>query len=294
MGTCITDMFSAYGNVAADGVSGKNTVFHLASEALKHVLVEKRKYSTLLAATSCPDAIAPSLGQCINQQYHSLLGDTDTIDIVQGCTGGVTSLILASQLSELNKSNVLVVTSDAAQKAASPNSEVYKVFRNGVFACRISFVDDHRKLIHHQTTHYKDLYNVVTIGLGHDADDIIAGNIDDMIHDPRKHLGLKLDNHLAIKLMKQAEGFYLDFISKTGHPDILILHQVNELIINHLEKVFVKYPVQFINRARVTGNCGCATTGIVLDHLKNEIENNKVMICSFGTGGAITAGLWQF
>lgn len=171
---------------------------------------------------------------------------------------------------------------------------MYKVFRNGVFGCRVSFVDDHRKLIHHQTKHYKDLYNVVTIGLGHDADEIITNNIDNIATDSRKYLGLKLDNSLAIKLMKQAEGFYLDFISKTGHPDLLILHQVNEIIIDHLEKVFEKYPVRFINQARATGNCGCATTGIVLDNLKNEIENKKVMVCSFGTGGAITAGLWQF
>ena len=295
MGIHITDMFSAHGNSGTgEVINEKNTVFQLASEALTQVLDKQIKYDSLLAATSCPDAIAPSLGQCINQQYNSFLSNVDTIDIVQGCTGGVSALILASQLSEHNKSNVLVVTADAAQKATSPNSEVYKVFRNGVFACCVSYVDDDRKLIHHKTTHYKDLYNVVTIGLGHDADEIITNNIDNIANDSRKYLGLKLDNSLAIKLMKQAEGFYLDFISKTGHPDILILHQVNEFIIAHLEKVFEKYPVRFINRAKETGNCGCATTGIVLHNLKNEIENKKVMVCSFGTGGAITAGLWQF
>ena len=288
-------MFSAYGDIASDDSAiEKNSVFNLADRGLKHVINKEIQYSHLLAATSCPDAIAPSLGQCINQQHNSLLGSSHTIDIVQGCAGGVSALILASQLSEYNKSNVLVVAADAAQKATSPTSEMYKVFNNGVFACCVSFVDDGKKLIHHQSAQYKDLYKVVTIDLGHDADDIIAANIDDMITDSRKHLGLKLDNHLAIKLMKEAEGFYLDFISKTGHPDILILHQVNELIIDHLEKVFNKYPVKFINRAKETGNCGCATTGIVLDNLKNEIENKKVMVCSFGTGGVITAGLWQF
>ena len=295
MGVCIINMFSSHGtNGTDDELNRKNSVFRLASDALIHTMDKQLEYSNLLAATSCPDAIAPSLGQCIIQEYNSFLSQVDTIDIVQGCTGGVTALILASQLSEHNKSNVLVVTSDAAQKATSPNSEVYKVFRNGVFACCVSYVDDQRKLIHHQTIHYKDLYNVVTIGLGHDADEIIIDNIGDIANDSRKYLGLKLDNYLAIKLMKQAESFYLDFISKTGHPDILILHQVNELIIDHLEKVFQKYPVRFINQAKETGNCGCATTGIVLDNLKNEIENKKVMVCSFGTGGAITAALWQF
>lgn len=295
MGIIITNIFSAYGNVALDNqADNKNAVFKLANQALKNVLNKQTQYSHLLAATSCPDTIAPSLGQCISQEYNSLLANSHTVDIVQGCTGGVSALILASQLSEYNRSNVLVVTADAARKATSPASDMYQFFKNGVFACCISFVDNGKKLIHHQSTQYKDLYKVVTIGLGHDADGIIADNIGDMATDSRKHLGLKLDNHLAIKLMKEAEGFYLDFISKTGHPDILILHQVNEFIINHLEKVFDKYPAKFINMAKETGNCGCATTGIVLDNLKTEIENKKVLICSFGTGGVINAGLWQF
>jgi len=288
-------MFSDYGKSALNGnsISG-SSVFHLANHALKHVLNRPTRYSHLLAATSCPDSIAPSLGQCINQHYNNELGSTHTIDIVQGCAGGISALILASQLAQLNKSNVLVVAADAARKAASHQSEVYEIFQNGVFACCVSYSEDGPSLIYHQSRQYKDLYNVVTIGLGHDADAIIAANIGDMATDPRKHLGLRLDNHLAIKLMKKAEGFYLDFIEETGHPDFLILHQVNEPIINHLEKVFAKYPVMFINMARETGNCGCATTGILLDRLKDKVQNKKVMICSFGTGGVITAGLWQF
>jgi|KBSSwiStaDraftv2_1062776.scaffolds.fasta_scaffold185382_2 3-oxoacyl-[acyl-carrier-protein] synthase III len=295
MGVRIATMFSDYGESALNGNSFKeNAVFHLADHALKHMLNKHTHYSHLVITTSCPDSIAPSLGQCIIQHYHDEFGSSQTIDIVQGCAGGVSALILASQLSELDKGNVLVVAADAAQKAASPASEVFEVFQNGVFTCCVSYVDDHSRLVYHRTRQYKDLYNVVTIGLGHDADAIIAANMGDMATDPRKHLGLRLDNHLAIKLMKEAEKFYLDFIEQTGHPDILILHQVNVPIINHLEKVFAKYPIRFINKAKETGNCGCATTGILLDQLKNEIRDKKVMICGFGTGGVITAGLWQF
>jgi 3-oxoacyl-[acyl-carrier-protein] synthase III len=295
MGINLTAMYSSYGlSDTDDPLSKENTVFHLANKALKYLLKNEMIYSHLLTATSCPDSIAPSLGQCINQEYNATLGNCETIDIVQGCTGGVSALILASQLSEYNRSNVLVIASDAAQKATSTTSEVYKVFKNGVFGCSVSFAENGKKLIHHQSAQYKDLYQVVTIALGHDADKIISKNIGDIAEDSRKHLGLKLDNHMALRLMKHAEEFYLDFISRSSQPEILILHQVNEVLIDHLEKVFSKYPVRFINMAKTTGNCGCASTGIVLDHLKNEIENKKVMICSFGTGGVITAGIWQF
>ncbi len=293
MGVQITNMYSAFGRATDKIVNGRKSVFHLADYCLQKVITEDIRYSHLLAVTSCPDVIAPSLGQCLNQANNNIFRSAHTIDIVQGCAGGVSAMILASQLAEANRSNVVVITSDAAQKATSTASEVYNVFKNGVFGCCLTYSDNKKRLLHHQSRQYKDLYEVVTIGLGHDSDAIISGNIQDMSSDPRKHLGLKLNNTLALKLMRNAEEFYLDFTKTTGHPDILILHQVNEILINHLESVFSKYPARFINMAAETGNCGCATTGIVLNSIMDEIENKKVMLCSFGTGGVITAGLWQ-
>lgn len=294
MGVRITGMHALFGHETDPIIRQARSVFNLANSYMQKVMYLETTYSHLIASTSCPDSISPSLGQCINQHYHKTLSSAYSIDIVQGCTGGVSAMILASQLAELNKSNVLVIAADAAKKATSVSSEVYHVFKNGVFGCIISYTEDMTGLIHFKSSQYVDLYDVVTISLGHDADAVIMGNLQDMGADPRKHLGLKLDNHMALKLMQKAESFYLDFIATTGHPDILILHQVNVMIINHLQKVFEKYPIAFINMAEETGNCGCATTGIVLDAIKEKIGNKKVMICSFGTGGVIIAGLWQF
>jgi len=294
MGARITGMHALFGKETDPLIGRSRSVFNLANCCLKDVMEEGSPYSHLLAATSCPDSISPSLGQNINQHYNQVLASSHTIDIVQGCTGGVSAMIMASQLAELNKSKVLVIAADAAQKATSVTSDVYHVFKNGVFGCNISYTEDDKGLIHHKCWQYRDLHEVVTINLGHDADQVIIGNPQDMRNDPRKHLGLKLDNALALRLMQKAEGFYLNFIAETDPPDILILHQVNVMIINHLQKVFAKYPVNFINMAEETGNCGCATTGIVLDAIKEKILNKKVMLCSFGTGGVIIAGLWQF
>ncbi len=224
MGVQITNMYSAFGESTAAIVNGKKSVFQLADHCMQKVLAEDVSYSHLLAATSCPDTIAPSLGQCLNQAHNNIFHSAHTIDIVQGCAGGVSAMILASQLAEANKSNVVVITSDAAQKATSTASEVYQVFKNGVFGCCVSYSNNNKRLLHHQSRQYKDLYEVVTIGLGHDSDEIITANIQDMSSDPRKHLGLKLNNMLALKLMRHAEEFYLDFIKTSGHPDILILH----------------------------------------------------------------------
>jgi 3-oxoacyl-[acyl-carrier-protein] synthase III len=249
--------------------------------------------SHLIVATTCPDSIAPSLGQTINEKFSDFLSDCHTIDIVQGCAGGVTAMILGSELSELNKSTVMVVCADAARKSTSRSSRLNKTFGNGSFACLISYEDSQKGLVHKKSKQFKGLSEVVSVNLGHDADRIIMKETRDMANDPWKHLGLSMNNILAIKLMRQAENFYLSFVEKSEKPDVMILHQVNPLILKHLASVFKKYNLDFINVSHLTGNCGVASVGIALDTIKEKIQGKKVLLCSFGTGGVISAGLWN-
>jgi 3-oxoacyl-[acyl-carrier-protein] synthase III len=71
------------------------------------------------------------------------------------------------------------------------------------------------------------------------------------------------------------------------------LHQVNPEILKHLRSVFAKYDIEFVDGSDLTGNCGAASVGIALHHVKNMMKGKKILLCSFGTGGVITAGLWQ-
>lgn len=270
-------------------------VLHLAGKSIQSLVDSglPDNISHLVVATTCPDSIAPSLGQTIVENYSDLLSDCHTIDIVQGCAGGVTAMILASELAELNRSSVMVVCADAARKSTSRSSRLNKIFGNGSFACVISHDDSQRGLVHKKSKQYKGLSEVVSVGLGHDADRIIMKELKDMAVDPRRHLGLSMRNNLAVKLMRQAENFYLSFVRESGTPDIMILHQVNPLILRHLAAVFKKYGLDFINVSGRTGNCGVASVGIALDSIKGSIPGKKVFLCSFGTGGVISAGLWQ-
>ena len=93
--------------------------------------------------------------------------------------------------------------------------------------------------------------------------------------------------------MRNAEEFYIDFVKEATTPDVMILHQVNPIILRHLESVFKKYKFEFVNVSESTGNCGVASVGIALNSVKDTIQGKKVLLCSFGTGGVITAGLWQ-
>jgi 3-oxoacyl-[acyl-carrier-protein] synthase III len=229
----------------------------------------------------------------LNEKFHDAFQDTHTIDIVQGCAGGVTSLILASQLSELYQSSVMVVQADAARKATSKSKAIHKIFGNGSFACLIRPDDSDRRLLHYKSRQYKGLSEVVTIQLGHDADQIIKTEEKSMTNDPRKHLGLSMNNMLALRLLRNAEKFYIDFVKESTIPDVMILHQVNPTIMKCLQSAFGKYKIEFIDGSAVTGNCGAASVGIALNNVKHTLQGKKIFLCGFGTGGVITAGLWQ-
>jgi len=115
-----------------------------------------------------------------------------------------------------------------------------------------------------------------------------------VLNDPRKYLGLDLNNTLALRLLRNAEDFYNEFVEESYAPDMIILHQVNLSMIQHLKTIFNKYDVEFVDVVKLIGNCGAATVGIALNQVADNISGKKVMLCSFGTGGVITAGLWQY
>lgn len=270
-------------------------VFKLAEKVLLPIIENNNgtPYSHIIVATTCPDALAPSIGQALADKYNNVLGKSQLVDLVQGCAGGVSAMILASQLVEVSKSSILVINADAAQKATSAKSSIHEIFGNGAFGCVIRYGNSSKRLIYYKSKQFKGLSNVVTVNLGHDSDRIIAQKAD-IKTDPRMHLGLSMNNKMALKLMRQAEDFYKEFIKESCEPDVLILHQVNPEIMGLLQKVFSKYSIKFVNVANEIGNCGTATTGIALDMENGNIIGKKVMLCSYGTGGVITAGMWQF
>jgi 3-oxoacyl-[acyl-carrier-protein] synthase III len=296
MGVCITKTAAFFEFNYGEPIHEKpKQVLSLAESSLTALLSQNlpKNISHLIVATTCPDMLSPSLGQMINERFSTTFSTSHTIDVVQGCAGGVTALILGSQLCELNKSSVVIVQADAAQKATSKSNGIHKIFGNGSFACCIDYSDNDKRLLYYKSKQYKGLSEVVTIKLGHDANEIIINPKNDLTKDPRKHLGLSMNNMLALQLLRNAESFYIEFVNESTQPDVMILHQVNPEILKHLRSVFAKYDIEFVDGSDLTGNCGAASVGIALHHVKNMMKGKKILLCSFGTGGVITAGLWQ-
>ncbi len=295
MGSIVKSMNSYYErglNISVNGMSDR--VLTLACKSLLPLVKDSdlNGLNHLIVATTCPDHIAPSLGQALKNEFYDIFSNAHVIDIVQGCTGGISAMILASQLAESYKSPVIVVLADAAI-ATTSDSEMDRYFGNGSFACLMEYEDSPRGLLHHKNTQYLDLLNVVTINLGQDTQHIIRSEKNITVN-PRKYVGLKLNNSMAVKLLRKTTRYYEEFVNESYKPDMMVFHQVNPNIINYLKKIFEKKHIDVVDITRLSGNCGAASIGIALDYIKDKTKDKKIFICSFGTGGAITAGLWQF
>jgi 3-oxoacyl-[acyl-carrier-protein] synthase III len=270
-------------------------VFDLAQKVVRPLLDEiaTDNISHLIVATTCPDQLAPSLSQLIMHANHDKLSDCISLDLVQGCAGGIMALITASNLAESLQTSVMVVLADAARKAASEGERARKYLGNGSFACIINGTKSpFKKMLHSKSRQYKDLKEVVEVKLGQDASEMITTDAR-VRQDPRKYLGFHMDIGKAVVLLHNAEIFYLEFIAGSCKPEVMILHQVNPTILKHLNITFSKYGLEFINTSALTGNCGTASVGIAMELSRLRLKGKKVMICSFGTGGLISAGLWQ-
>ena len=293
MGICVTHMHSSF-NRSNDYTQ---TVLSLASSVLSPLLGNgaPKTFSHLVVSTTCPDTLAPSLGQAINQHFYPHFADTHVFDLVQGCAGGVSALILASQLSELSNNHVAVLLADAARQSVSQQNNIRSFFGNGAFTCVISPTSTDQRMIHHKTKQYENLSELVSVKLGHRAHHEILNNKENVLQDPLDHLGLHMNPVMALKLLRHADEFYREFLDECQtKPDIMVFHQVNPEILTLLEGIFAEHVDDFVNLADLVGNCGSASFAIALDLVKEKTPGKKVFLCSFGTGGVITAGLWQF
>jgi 3-oxoacyl-[acyl-carrier-protein] synthase III len=293
MGIRITHMNSVHNRLN----SYSDTVINLATRALSPILQNgaPKTFSHVVVATTCPDMLAPTLGQTLNQFFYPRFANCHVLDLVQGCAGGVSAMVLASQLTELTRSNVAVVLADAARQSVSDKNKIRQFFGNGAFACTIEFEEGPRKLIHQKTKQYENLSELVTVKLGHRAHREILNKQKEVLQNPLENLGLSMNPILALKLLRHAEEFYSEFLSECNvTPDVMVFHQVNPDILRSLQSTFEGKVSQFVNLSDSIGNCGAASFAIALDAIKGELGGKKVFLCSFGTGGVISAGLWQF
>lgn len=270
----------------------ESPVLSLSKEVINNVLSRNKEISFewMITSTSAPDKLAPSLGHEIKKLVGSRQGFC--IDIIQGCAGGVNSLVLASELAAAKKCNVLVVCADAARQSVIASNPLRKNFCDGAFACIVKYVPDSRGLIFSFSQQYEELKDIVQIRLGHYSKSIINKN-DKSPTELIDRLGFDLDNNLVWRMVRKSKEIAIKLKEENLNPDLIITHFPNLKISKIISDMGIFQSNQFVDLSEV-GNAGVATVGFGLNKINNQFENKKILLVGFGTGGVVSCGCWQF
>jgi 3-oxoacyl-[acyl-carrier-protein] synthase III len=189
----------------------------------------------------------------------------------------------------------LVVSADAAMKAVSSKSGLKENFGNGASAFLICGTKNGTQILEkYSSIQSSELLELVVVDVGHDSDKLISENLERISKDAKDVLGLKFNNVLGLKMISMANQFYKNFFEDIDEPNYLVMHNPNAKLSQVIKKILSFSSGEFYDRISTIPNCGAATTGIILIDLMKEkvdLENKKVFICSFGTGGVISGCL---
>lgn len=252
-----------------------------------------KKFSHIICATSGPDKLAPSFSQELRRSLG--LREGQGLDLIQGCAGGCSALLLGSRLAASAKSSVLVVAADLPLRAINPNHQIYKSFADGAFSTIISFDENsERRLIREMSIQYTEFTDIVSIPIGHQLRNVLKYLSGTEFTELQivDSLGFHVDNRLITKMARKAVEFSKAFGANELRPDFTILHQPNLKISAYMKDLKEFSKLNLVDLPHLK-NSGAATVGIGFASIFDRIDQKRVIISSFGTGGVVTCGCWQ-
>lgn len=270
----------------------KDTVYSLAMEVVGNVISPDEEIEYFIGATACPDRLSPSLCQEV-VAANPILRNTTYIDMVQGCTGGLTALKLAHDLLKGNqKAKALVLASDLAKYAVAPSNSMFDGFGNGAYAMVVEF--DASSTFKSFQWQHSELKDVVTINIGqqiHNGDWSIKNPID--VEQSRDLWGLKFNNRLAAEFLLCAEKELDKYLSENKlDVDIIVPHHANPKFVNHIQSYFKSRNIDVFCDDSLK-NTGSATVGIAYLKNQEQLKGKKVLLLGYGTGATVVGVLCE-
>lgn len=282
-------------HVAAEGEYSSDLAIKACLSLFAEFNVSAELFDFLIVITQTPDFILPGISNIVHDAVglHSSCG---SIDINQGCSGYIYGISLARSLIESNSSkNVLVVTTDTYTKLLNPGDKsVRTLFGDGATA---TWVDG--------SGTSGSISQAIFGTDGSRAGSLIVPNGGlrstgaKYPSSDSKNRGLKpskfdlfMDGPDIFNFASAVVGAtYLELsdldLNKDRPLDLLILHQANAFMLNHLR---LKLGLDEKMVPIVMGDWGNTVSGTIpmaLVELRNQKEignGEKVMLIGFGVG----------
>lgn len=252
--------------------------FNAANKLFESKDVRKEDIDFLIFCTQSPENALPS-GSAILQHKLGLPKSIGAIDINQGCSGYIYGLFLCHALIKSKSCKMpLLITSDTYSKYISPADKSNRsIFGDGASA----------------TVFTNEDVNFIDFELGTDGsgcENLVAYNSclkhTEDFNSPELYMnGTEIFN-FTIKNIPSLVSNILERNNFTLKDiDLVIFHQANKFMLNHLRKKIGIPEEKFIIDMEDTGNTVSSSIPIILSKYHEEVKTSKrILLCGFGVG----------
>lgn len=239
----------------------------------------------ILFCTQTPKHLIPT-NACLIHEALNLDTRVGALDINQGCSGYVYSLMMAESLIVSGRAkNVLLVTADTYTKLIDENDRRLKpLFSDGATASLITRNDNEQSGI--QAFEYGTCGDGAEKLISHDAG--IKGLVSGQAYQPDLYMNGAAIFNFTLEVIP---GLINDLLAKQNLAkadiDHFIFHQANEYMLEHLRQKMQIHSEQFIVDLAETGNAVSSSIPIVLAKQLSAgtiKPGDRIMLVGFGVG----------
>jgi len=261
---------------------------------------DKQTIKGLILITQSPDYRKPSTA-CVLQYRLKLSEECIAFDVNLGCSAFVYGIFLGSLMLSNNDINrMLILIGDAGSRYFSSDDHS-SLLLHGEAGSAIALEYDSK-------LDYDIKYSLKTDGSGFKSIYTPAGasrnfytakrepylHEDGIMRSDYDHFmnGLEIFQFSITKVPKTIKEFMNHFKLNNSMFDYLVLHQPNKFMIEKVAKK-IKFPLEKtpINVDKY-GNCsGSSIPLVIVDKLKDKVENNKIRILASGFGIGLSWGV---
>ena len=265
------------------------TALSLAIKSCNKLKLDKSSIDGLIYVTQSPEYILPSTS-CILQNKLKLKKDIIAFDINQGCSGFVQALFVAMSFLKTNKfRKILLICSDTYTKYIKKDNK----------SCQTIFSDCASSMIIGKQTFKKTSFIFGTDGSG--SNNLIVKNSGSNYKkglDPEIFMDGK---KVLLFTMSNVPNFIEKILKKNNLriSDIkyFLFHQASKIVLDNLIRIMKLSKNKVYCNYEKIGNTVSSTIPVIMhDLIKNKKikKGDKIIICGFGVGYSIAAGLLEF
>ncbi len=264
-----------------------------AKQLLNHHDIDPDCIDFILFCTQTPKFLSPT-NACVIQEALGLSQQVGALDINQGCSGYVYSLMLAESLVMQRRAiNVLLITADTYTRYVDKNDHcLLPIFGEGASASLITYEEgEHGIQGFEYGTNGAEAEKIIAANTG------IKGLTSGQAYKPDLFMNGPAVFNFALEVVPKLVKKLLDNVQlKQENIDHFIFHQANAYMLEHIRERMNIPEERFIVNVREIGNTTSSSIPIALHGALKEKrikKGDKVIFVAFGVGLSWAACLVQ-